>query len=67
MFYYALANIANEPYLLFLSTNYNLNNIAESQPVPVLLDIVTNLETLSDRMFMTPFDRKLNYLSSSCY
>lgn len=66
MFYYALANIANEPYLLFLSTNYNLNNIAESQPVPVLLDTVSNLETLSDRMFMTPFDRKLNYLSSSC-
>lgn len=66
MFYYALAKINEKPYLLFLSTNYTLNNIGESQPIPVLLDNVPDIETLSDKMFMTPFDRKLNYLSSSC-
>ena len=65
MFYYVLAEISGKPYLLFLSTNYTLNNIAESQPVPVLLPNSIP-ENLSDSMSMTPFDRKLNYLSSSC-
>ena len=65
MFYYALAKINGDPYFVFLSTNFTLNNIAESQPVPVKLpDTIT--QTITDRMFMTPFDRKLYYLSSSC-
>ena len=65
MFYYVLAKINNEPYLVFLSTNFTLNNIAESQPVPVKLPENIS-QTLIDKMFMTPFDRKLYYLSSSC-
>ena len=65
MFYYALAKIQNEPYLLFLSTNSSLNNVAESQPVPVKLP--NNFtDSIASQFFMTPYDKKLNYLTSYC-
>lgn len=65
MFYYALAKIQGEPYLLFLSTNSNFNNIAESQPVPVKLS-KNFTESIASQFFMTPYDKKLNYLTSYC-
>lgn len=65
MFYYALAKIQGDPYLLLLSNNFNLNNIAESEPIPVKLpnDFTSSI---GDQFFMTPYNQKLNYLTSFC-
>lgn len=65
MFYYVLAKLNNEPYVLFLSTNFSLTNIAESEPVPIKLKS-SDFDKVKENSFMTPYDRRLYYTSSTC-
>ena len=66
MFYYVFAKVDNIPRLLFLSTNYTITNIAESEPVPLLLPSGKLQESFYDNFFMTPYNKRLNFLSYSC-
>jgi len=65
MFYYVLAKLNNQPYVLFLSTNFSLTNIAESEPVPIKLKS-SDFDKVKKNSFMTPYDRRLYYTSSTC-
>ena len=49
--------------LLYLSTNFSLSSIKESQPVPIILNLG---EKLDKNIFMLPYNKKLAILSKQC-
>lgn len=63
MFYYAFGEINGTKALLYLSTGFTNSRIRESQPVPIILDSVSNL---TDNFFMIPYNKNLAILSKTC-
>lgn len=69
MFYYAFVKIGGVPMLLYLSTNLTDSSIIESTPIPLKLksDFSSkDAKTLSTKMSMTPYDRRLYSFLGSC-
>ena len=63
MFYYAFGEMEGVKMLLYLSTNFSLSSVKESQPVPIILSLG---EKLDKNIFMLPYNKKLAILSKQC-
>ena len=67
MFYYCLATVAsdtgNTNLLLYLSTNFTVNDIKESHSVPI---VVSDFSKMSQNIKMLPYNKNLLFLSNFC-
>ena len=63
MFYYCFVTINNVKMLLYLSTNFKINDIKESQPVPIVID---SFDTISNNLKMLPYNKNILILSKQC-
>lgn len=63
MFYYCFVTINNVKMLLYLSTNFTVNDIKESQPVPIVID---SFDTISKNLKMLPYNKNILILSKYC-
>ena len=63
MFYYCFAKVNNVPMLLYISTNFTVNDIKESQAVPV---VIQNFENMIPNLRMLPQDRNILLFSKTC-
>ena len=67
MFYYCLATVSsttgNTNLLLYLSTNFTVNDIKESHSVPI---VVSDFSKMSQNIKMLPYNKNLLFLSNFC-
>ena len=63
MFYYCFAKVNNVPMLLYFSTNFTVNDIKESQSVPV---VIQNFSNMIPNITMLPKDGNLLLFSKTC-
>ena len=63
MHYYCFATVSGVPMLLYISTNFTVNDIKESHAVPIA---ITDFNNMIENMKMLPYNKNLLLFSKSC-